>query len=82
MLINPFVVGFGCRFELDNLIPRPSLIPGLLDAPLPPFSAGSQERPSSPNFPQLYIIGPSSGFNKGLGSASLCPSLLESIYLS
>jgi hypothetical protein len=36
----------------------------------PPFSAGSWEQPSSPNFPQLYIVGPSSGFNKGLGSAS------------
>jgi len=30
MLINPLVVGFGCRFKLDNLVPFPSLIPGLL----------------------------------------------------
>jgi hypothetical protein len=34
----------------------------------PPFNAGCRERPSSPNFPQLYIVGPSSGFNKGFGS--------------
>jgi hypothetical protein len=38
--------------------------------PLPPFSARSRERPPSPNFPQLYIVGPLSEFNKGLGSAS------------
>jgi len=36
----------------------------------PPFSVGSWERPSSPNFPQLNIVGPSNGFNPGLGSAS------------
>ncbi len=41
-----------------------------LHAPLPLFSAGSRERPSSPNFLQLYIVGPSSGFNKGLRSMS------------
>jgi hypothetical protein len=51
MRTNPLVVGFGCRFKLDNLVPLPSLIPGLLARPLPPFSAGSRERPSSPNFP-------------------------------
>jgi hypothetical protein len=70
MLINPLVVGFGRKFELDNLVPLPSLIPGLLAHPSTPFSAGSRERPSSPNFPQLYIVGPLSGFNNGLGSAS------------
>jgi len=70
MLINFFVVGFECRFKLDNLIPLPSLIPGFLARPSTPFSVESQKRPSSPNFSQLYIIGPSSGFNKGLGSAS------------
>jgi hypothetical protein len=49
----------------------PSLIPGLLARPSTPFNAGSRERPPSPNFPQLYIVEPSSGFNKGLMSASL-----------
>jgi hypothetical protein len=48
----------------------PSLIPGLLARPSTPFSAKSREWPLSPNFPQLYIIEPSSGFNKGLRSAS------------
>jgi hypothetical protein len=70
MLINPLVVGFGCRFKLDNLVSLLSLISGLLTRLLPPFSVGSRERPPSPNFPQLYIVGPSSGFNKGLRSAS------------
>jgi hypothetical protein len=70
MWTNPFVVGFGCRFKLDNLVPFPSLIPGLLARPLPLSSAGSREQPSSPNFLQLHIVEPSSGFNKGLGSAS------------
>ncbi len=37
MLINPLVVGFGCRFELDNLVLLPSLIPGLLARPSTPF---------------------------------------------
>jgi len=37
MLTNPFVVGFGCRFKLDNLVPLPSLIPGLLARPSTPF---------------------------------------------
>jgi len=32
-----FVVGFGCRFKLDNLVPLPSLIPGLLACPSTPF---------------------------------------------
>jgi len=32
-----FVVGFGCRFKLDNLVPLPSLIPGLLARPYTPF---------------------------------------------
>ncbi len=36
----------------------------------PPFSARSRERAPSPNFSQLYIVGPSSEFNKGLRSAS------------
>jgi hypothetical protein len=27
---------FGCRFELDNLVPLPSLIPGLLARPSTP----------------------------------------------
>jgi hypothetical protein len=49
----------------------PSIIPGLLTRPSTPFSAGSRERPPSPNFPQLHIVEPSSGFNKGLRSASL-----------
>jgi hypothetical protein len=46
-----------------------SLIPGPLARPCTPFSARSRERPPSPNFPQLYIVEPSSGFNKGLRSA-------------
>jgi hypothetical protein len=46
----------------------PRLIPGLLARPSTPFSVGSWERPQSPNFPQLYIVEPSSGFNKGLRS--------------
>jgi hypothetical protein len=37
MLTNPLVVGFGCRFKLDNLVPLPSLIPGLLARPSTPF---------------------------------------------
>jgi hypothetical protein len=37
MLTNPLVVGFGCRFKLDNLIPLPSLIPRLLACPLYPL---------------------------------------------
>jgi len=37
MLTNPLVVGFGCRFELDNLVPLPSLIPRLLACPSTPF---------------------------------------------
>jgi len=37
MLTNPLVVGFGCIFEFDNLIPLPSLIPGLLARPFTPF---------------------------------------------
>jgi hypothetical protein len=49
----------------------PSLILRLLTRPSTPFSAGSRERPPSPNFPQLYIVEPSSGFNKGLRSTSL-----------
>jgi len=28
---------FGCRFKLDNLVPLPSLIPGLLARPSTPF---------------------------------------------
>jgi hypothetical protein len=71
MLTNPLVFGFGCRFKLDNVVPLPSLIPGLLARPFTPFIVGSRERPSSPNFLQLYIVGPSSGFNKGLRSASI-----------
>jgi hypothetical protein len=71
MLTNLLWLVFGCRFKLDNLVPLPSLIPGLLARPsIPLFSAGSQEWPPSPNFPQLDIVGPSSGFNKGLRSAS------------
>jgi hypothetical protein len=45
MLTNPFVVGFGCKFKLDNLVLLISLIPGLLTPPLPPFNTGSRERP-------------------------------------
>jgi len=37
MLTNPLVIGFGCRFKLDNLVPLPSLIPGLLAHPSTPF---------------------------------------------
>jgi hypothetical protein len=81
MLINLLVVRFGCRFKLDNLVFLPSLIPGLLARPLLSFSAGSQERPLSPNFPQLYIVGPSSGFNKGLGSVSIINKLIAKIGL-
>jgi hypothetical protein len=32
-----FVVGFGCRFKLDNLVPLPSLISGLLAHPSYPL---------------------------------------------
>jgi hypothetical protein len=31
------MVGFGCRFKLDNLVPLPSLIPGLLARPSTPL---------------------------------------------
>jgi hypothetical protein len=48
----------------------PSLILRLLARPSTPSSAGSRERPPSPNFPQLYIVEPSNGFNKGLRSTS------------
>jgi hypothetical protein len=34
---NLLVVGFGCKFKLDNLVPFPSLIPGLLACPSTPF---------------------------------------------
>ncbi len=37
MLSNPLVVGFGCRFELDNLVPLLRLIPGLLARPSTPL---------------------------------------------
>jgi len=37
MLTNPLVVGFGCRFKLDNLVPLPNLIPGLLACPSTPL---------------------------------------------
>jgi len=37
MLTNPRVVGFGCIFKLDNLVPLPSLISGLLARPSTPF---------------------------------------------
>jgi len=37
MLTNPLVVGFGCKFKLDNLVPLPSLILGLLARPSTPF---------------------------------------------
>jgi hypothetical protein len=36
---------------------------------LPPSSAGSRERLQVPTLSTFYIVGPSSGFNKGLGSA-------------
>jgi hypothetical protein len=52
------------------LVPLPSLILGLLARPSTPFSAGSWEQPSSPNFPQFNVLGPSSGSSKGLGSSS------------
>ncbi len=38
--------------------------------PKPFYSAGSRERLSNPNFLQLYIVEPSSGFNPGLRNAS------------
>ncbi len=44
-------------------------------ATLPLSSVGSRERLPSPNFPQLNIVGPLSGFNPGLGSASQTISL-------
>ncbi len=37
MWTNHFVVGFGCRFKLDLLVPLPSLIPGLPTRPSTPF---------------------------------------------
>jgi hypothetical protein len=37
MWTNPFVVGFGCRFKLDLLVPLPSLILGLLAHPSTPL---------------------------------------------
>jgi hypothetical protein len=37
MWINPLVVGFGCRFKLDNLVPLLSLIPRLLARPSTPL---------------------------------------------
>jgi hypothetical protein len=48
----------------------PSLISGLLARPSNPFNVGSRERPPSPNFSQLYIVEPSSGFSKRLRNAS------------
>jgi hypothetical protein len=70
MWTNPLVVGLGCRFKLNNLVSLPSLIPRLLAHPSTSFSAGNRERPSSRNFPQLDIVWPSSGSNKGLRSSS------------
>jgi len=37
MWTNPRVVGFGCRFKLDLLVPLPSLIPRLLTRPSTPL---------------------------------------------
>jgi hypothetical protein len=37
MQTNLLVVGFGCRFKLDYLVPLPILIPGLLACPSTPF---------------------------------------------
>jgi hypothetical protein len=37
MWTNPRVVGFGCRFKLDLLVPLPSLIPGFLARPSTPL---------------------------------------------
>jgi hypothetical protein len=37
----------------------------------PLSSARSRERAPSPNFPQLYIVKPSSELNKGLRSVSM-----------
>jgi hypothetical protein len=37
MQTNPLVVGFGCSFKLDQLVPLPSLIPGLLARPSTPL---------------------------------------------
>jgi hypothetical protein len=61
------------------LVPLPSLIPGLLARPYTPFSAGSWERPSSPNFPQFNILRPSSGSNKGRTSASAATFMVKVI---
>jgi len=62
------------------LVPHPSLIPGLLTRPSTPFSAGSREWPSSPNFPQFNVLGPSSESSKGLRSASLLHLLMQCYY--
>jgi hypothetical protein len=37
MRTNPLVVRFGCKFKIDNLVPLPSLILGLLARPSTPF---------------------------------------------
>jgi hypothetical protein len=37
MLINPLWLVFECKFKLDNLVPLPSLISGLLTCPSTPF---------------------------------------------
>jgi hypothetical protein len=70
--------GESCVSKCPWLVPTPKGVPEceltllwlVLDAPLPLSSAGSRERLPSPNFSQLYIVEPSSGFNPGLGSVS------------
>ncbi len=52
------------------IVPLPSLIPGLLARPFTPFNAGSRERLLVPTLSTFSQSGPSSGSNKGLGSAS------------
>jgi hypothetical protein len=55
MWTNPFVVGFGCRFKLDNLVPLPSLIPGLLARPSTPLKCWkSGAAPKSQLFATLH----------------------------
>jgi hypothetical protein len=45
MLTNPLVIDFGCRFKLDNLVPLPSLILGLLARPSTPFKCWKSGAP-------------------------------------
>jgi hypothetical protein len=54
---------FWCRFKLDQLIPRPSLISGLPTRPFTPFQSWKPGACYQVSIPQLDFVRPSSGFH-------------------